>query len=341
MKIHILLASVIVSYSNIIYAQLPSAAIVSPIQMGAYMPGIINPRDYANPETSGLIAMDYNIFFDSDEYVDRHGNKVDNLDIGIGFDPVPIEVDMSGYLNALAIVYVSPELSFFGKARYLAFISPYYSTMDYRVALSELIVGDTAVTGSTGGFGDLSIAPIYLTWAGENQKWDVTAGYMFSAPTGRYETGADDNIGLGYWNHILQVFAYYYPLPEKATAIFLGNSFEFHSKIKDADVRPGNRYTIDYGISQYLSERFEITIQGGNTWQIREDSGDDVYWDTSFKDRYSTIGVGLGFWPVKQKFYTHLKWWTNYGIRQHFKTNNIQLQLIYIPGILMAKADKN
>ena len=338
MKIHYLLISAFVLYCNTIYAQ--SRPIVSPVQMGAYMPGLVNPRDYANPGTSGLIVLDYNLFFNSDQYIDRYGNKVEEFDVGIGYNPVPIEIDVSGYLNALAIVYVSQELPFLGNARYLTFISPYYATADYKVALSELIVGDTTVTGGAGGFGDLSFAPIYLSWAGKNQKWDVTAGYMFSAPTGRYETGADDNIGLGYWNHILQVFAYYYLMPEKASAIFLGNSFEFHSKIKDADVRPGNRFTLDYGISQYLSERFEVTIQGGNTWQVGEDTGDDVYWDTSFKDRYSTIGVGLGFWPVKQKFYTHLKWWTNYAIRQHFKTNNIQLQLIYIPGILMAKSDK-
>lgn len=338
MKIHFLLISAFVLYCNTIYAQ--SRPIVSPIQMGAYMPGIINPRDYANPGTSGLMALDYNLFFNSDQYIDRYGNKTDHIEVGISNNTVPIEIDMTGYLNALAIVYVSPELGFIGKVRYLGFISPYYATSDYRIALSELILGDTTVTGNTGGLGDLTIAPIYLTWAVENQKWDVTGGYMFSAPTGRYETGADDNIGLGYWNYILQVFTYYYPLPEKATAIFLGNSFEFHSKIKDADVRPGNRYAIDYGISQYLSERFEVTIQGGNNWQVGDDSGDDVYWDTSFKDRYSTIGVGLGFWPVKQKFYTHLKWWTNYAIRQHFKTNNLQLQLIYIPGVLMAKTDK-
>jgi hypothetical protein len=44
---------------------------------------------------------------------------------------------------------------------------------------------------------------------------------------------------------------------------------------------------------------------------------------------------------VKEKLYTHLKWWTNYGMRQHFKVNYLQLQLIYLPGILQGKTDKN
>jgi len=297
--------------------------------MGSYLPGLINARDYANPETSGLIAIDYNVFFSSDQYYDRNGDKTENLDL-----------DLSGYLNALALVYVSPEISFLGNARYIGILSPNYATTNYSAGIN--IIEDTvpSINGSVSGVGDLGIAPLYLTWSLGEDKFDVTTGYMFMIPTGRYETGADDNIGLGYWNHILQVFTYYY-LMQKATALYFGNTFEFHSKVKDVDVRPGSRYTIEYGVSQYLSERFEITIQGGNTWQVSEDSGDDVYWDSSFKDRNSTVGAGVGYWPVKEKLYTNLKWWTNYGMRQHFNVNAFQLQLIYIPGVLQGKADKN
>jgi hypothetical protein len=320
------------------YAQSLPAPIASPIQMGAYLPGLINPRDYANPGTSGLIAIDYNVFFNTDQYYDRNGNKVDELDFGLGFGPVPLEVDISGYINALAVAYISPELSFLGNARYIAVLAPYYATADFRAGIS--LFDSTLVTnGGTSGFGDLGIAPLYLTWSLGEDKVDITGGYMFTAPTGRYETGADDNIGLGYWNHAFQLFTYYYLL-QKATALYLGFTFETHSKIKDVDVRPGSRYSVEYGLSQYLSERFEITIQGSYSTQLSQDSGSDVYWDTSYKDRSSTIGAGLGFWPVKEIFYTNFKWWTNYGMRQHFKVNSYQIQLIYIPGILQSKADK-
>jgi hypothetical protein len=329
MKKFILLLLILLTSTCLVYGQSSPAAIVSPIQVGAYLPGLINPRDYANPETSGLMAIDYNVFFSSDQYYERNGDKTENLDL-----------DLSGYLNVLALVYVSPEMSFLGNARYIGFISPYFATSDYKVGLSELEDPGLNLNGSVSGFGDLGIAPLFLTWSLGEDKFDVTTGYMFTAPTGRYETGADDNIGLGYWNHALQVFTYYY-LRQKATALYLGNTFEFHSKVKDADVRPGSRYTIEYGVSHYLSERLEVTLQGGNTWQLGEDSGDDVYWDSSFKDQNSTVGVGLGYWPVTEKLYANLKWWTNYGMRQHFKVNSFQLQLIYIPGVLQGKADKN
>ncbi len=257
-----------------LFGQSASAPVTSPIQAGAYIPGIVNPRDYANPGTSGLMAIDYNIFFNTNQYIDRDGNKVDQLDLGDY--SAPLDIDVSGYLNALAIVYVSPELPFLGNARYLTFISPYYATAHLRVALSELADTSLTVDGGTGGFGDLTIAPLYLTWSLGEDKFDITTGYMVTAPTGRYVTGADDNIGLGYWNHAIQLFTYYY-LMDKATALYVGNTFEFHSAIKDVDVRPGSRYTLEYGISQYLTERLEVNVQGGLTMQVANDIGNDVY----------------------------------------------------------------
>ena len=212
------------------------------------------------------------------------------------------------------------------------FLAPNYITANVRVALGQL-VNDRVVDGGASGFGDLVVAPLFLSWGAEDQKVDVTGGYMFAAPTGRYETGADDNIGLGYWSHIIQVAGYYYPLPQKATAILVAPAFEFHSKTDDVDVKAASRFILEYGISQYLSERFEITLQGGHAWQVGEDSGDDVYWDTSIKDRLSVFGAGVGFWPMPQKFYTNFKWSTTYGNRQHFQVNTFELELLFIPWV--------
>jgi hypothetical protein len=340
MKKQFLITLIVTTVCYFGQAQTPSSPIASPLQVGAFLPGIINSRDYANPGTSGLVFMDYNVFFTANDYIDRNGDKVNTIDLPFELGTKPLDIDVSGYMNFLALAYISPELPFLGNPRYLGFVSPYYASADYRIAISELNAEDQEVKGGAGGWGDLSIAPLFLTWAGSNDKFDITAGYMFTLPTGRYETGADDNIGLGYWNHVFQLYGYYY-LMQKATALYLGNTFETHSEIKDIDVRPGNRYTLEYGLSQYLSERLEVNVQGGHTWQVGKDSGSDVYWDTSNEDRYSTIGVGLGYWPVTDILYLNLKWWTNYGIRQHFKFNAYQLQLIINPGWLVAKADKN
>jgi hypothetical protein len=80
-----------------------------------------------------------------------------------------------------------------------------------------------------------------------------------------------------------------------------------------------------------------VIVQGGNAWQIGEDSGEDVYWDKSIKDRMATIGGGLGYWFVPQKFYANARYTTSYNNRQHFKTNAFQIELIFATGLLKKK----
>ena len=323
-NISILTFALISLAQNMLFAQL-----ASPVQSGSYLPGIMGVRDYTNPGFSGIFAIDYNIFLTSNKYFDRNGNEVDALDFVPELGAVPIDIDISGYINSLMLAYASPQLDFLGNAQYLFILAPNYATANSRVALGELLNDPLVVDGGASGFGDLTVAPLFLSWGFE--KFDLTGGYLFVAPTGRFETGADDNVGLGYWSHIFQAAGYYY-LNEKATAIALIPSYEFHSVTKDIDVTAGSRFTLEYGISQYLSEKFELTVQGGHTWQVGEDSGDDVYWDTSVKDRMSIVGFGVGY-SITETFYTNFKWSTTYGNRQNFKMSIFELELLFVPWI--------
>ena len=315
--------------SGLVYSQIPEA-IVSPAQAGAYLPGIMGVRDYANPGQDGLFIIDYNIFLDANTYYNQNGEKADAIQ-GPSGNTIPLDIDISGYINSLMLIYATPKLEFLGNAQYMFIAAPNYTTANTMVALGELTNGKT-IEGGVSGFGDLTISPLMLSWA--LNKFDITGGYLFYAPTGRYNTGTDDNVGLGYWSHILQASTYYYPKPDKSTAILLMPSYEMHSKIKDVDVTPGSRLMLEYGISQYLSERFEVTLQGGHAWQLGEDSGNDIYWDTSIKDQMSIFGAGLSYWLIPSKLYLNAKYSTTYALKQHFKTNTFQLQIMLIPNIL-------
>ena len=309
--------------------------LASPVQSGAYFPGIMGVRDYTNPGFSGIFVIDYNIFLDSNKYFDRNGNETNALDFVPELGAVPIDIDISGYINSLMLVYATPQLDFLGNAQYLFILAPIYATANSRVALGELLNDPLVVDGGASGFGDLTVAPLFLSWGFE--KFDLTGGYMFVAPTGRFETGADDNVGLGYWSHILQAAGYYY-LNEKATAFALIPSYEFHGVTKDIDVTPGSRFTLEYGISQYVTERLELTAQGGHTWQVGKDSGEDVYWNTSVKDRTSVVGLGVGY-TITDRFYTNFKWFTTYGNRQNFKINAFELELLIVPWIKKSESN--
>lgn len=310
---------------------------ISPIQTGAYIPEIGGVRDYAFPNDDGLIIVDYNVFINSDTYYDKNGKKANSLNLTPYLDSpleVPLKVDISGYINSLTLTYASPKLSILGGGQYMFILAPNYTTANAAVGLGELTNGEI-IKGGASGFGDLTVAPLMLSWGFESI--DFTAGYLFTAPTGKYEDGADDNIGLGYWSHMIQAASYLYPVADKSTAIMVMPSYEFHGKLKNADVKPGGRFILEYGISQYFSERFEVTLQGGHAWQIGEDTGKDVYWDASVKDQMSIYGVGVGYWVVPDVFYFNAKYSDTYANKQHFDVNSFAVELLIIPNWLKKK----
>src|SRR4051812_7646027 len=50
-----------------------------------------------------------------------------------------------------------------------------------------------------GGFADFFVQPFILGW--QTERVGIRAGYGVLAPTGRFNAGASDNVGSGYWTH--------------------------------------------------------------------------------------------------------------------------------------------
>ena len=166
------------------------------------------------------------------------------------------------------------------------------------------------------------------------RRFNVTTVYSFVAPTGRYTTGADDNIGLGFWTHQFQGFGYYYPFEHQATAVMAGLTYELNSGIKDVDVNPGNRLSLEWGVSQYFTPWFEFSVHGAHNWQITDDSGADVFWDPAAHDRKNSLMLGAGFWLWEGRLYAAARWGFDYGMRQRFDNTNLMFNVIFLTNLL-------
>jgi hypothetical protein len=322
----------------LIFPKPVSAQIVSPVQAGHFTAGAMNIRDMAHPPP-GLFLLWYNMWFSSDTYIDRNGNEFKSLNLSQIHPDLPnidVELKVKSYAAVPALFWGS-SFTLLGGARYMAGIIPNYVSADVSV-ITEIGGGiiDPSITNvnesSLSGFSDLYVLPLGLSW-GFNQL-DIGLFYGFYAPLGKYETGGSDNLGMGFWTHQFQTYGYFYPFPERGTAIMVGLTYETNSKIKDADVRTGDRFSLEWGISQYLSEAFEVGVQGGHNWQISDDKGDDVYWDPSIHDRKSTIAFCAGFWPWKQKLNVQLKYGFDFGVRQRFKGSIWSLNLLFVTNAL-------
>jgi hypothetical protein len=314
--------------------------LASPLQTGHYIPGIISIRDFVDPAPiTGLVFLDYNIIPSSDKYFDKNGEQVTQV-MGPAGTPIHLNADIGGYINNPVIMYI-PKKKILG-ATYIAGISVPYNTFNVNLAYVRIgnvdgVHQDGNVDSDVAGFSDLNVMPLYLSWG--LKQFDITAGYMFYAPTGKYSTGGSDNTGLGYWSNIFQVFTYYYPMkvkgkPSKALALMFAPTYEIVGKIKDVDVVPGNRLSLDYGVDMYFSEKLSIGVFGGNDWQVGDDTGTDVYWNGSVKDRFGIAGAQVGYWLWVNRLQAIGKYSATYGERQHFKQNIFQINLTYITNAL-------
>ena len=110
----------------------------------------------------------------------------------------------------------------------------------------------------------------------------------------------------------------------------LGLTYELNTKIKDEDFNPGNRFSLEYGISQYITDRFEVSAMGGNNWQVSDDKGEDAGWNATYHDRKATLGLGAAYWAVKQRLYVSARYMFDYGARQRFLTPGFMVNLIFV-----------
>ena len=299
---------------------------VNPTHGGSYYPGLMDIRDWTNPDP-GLYLLDYNYWVHSDSYFDKDGNQINGETSSAFF----IDPKLDVYANAPVLFYASKFTLF--KAKYLASISMMYLNLTTTFTTG---VGsrETTFSSNVSGFGDLTLMPLGLSWT-EHERFDISFMYTMYIPTGRYEPGADDNIGQGHWTHQFQIPGYAYFM-DKATALALIPTLEINGPIQNSDAKFGNRFSLEYGISQYLTEWLEIDLMNAHNWQISEDSGDEAWWVGSVldgKDQKSIFSVGLSTWPT-EKLNVRGKFITEYAVKERFKNTIWSLSFIYSPNIL-------
>lgn len=281
----------------------------------------MNVRDLATPKPGYYVAW-YNYLAASDTFRDRNGKAVNTLPIGS--PPVNVAAEAQVVSSALSLMWAR-DLG--GGLRYLGFVVPSFVWGNGSIYF-DIGGRGRRFDGSVNGFGDLAIAPAYLSYG--TDVFDVTGGYTVYAPTGKYTPGGDDNVGLGYWTNRFQAAGYLYFL-QKALALMVTLTYEVPTKILGADVRPGQRFTIDYGVSQYVTDWLELGAFGAQNFQVTRDFGDDVTWDRSVKDRKSVAGAFLGVWMTRWLELT-MRGGADYAVRQRLQNVVFQLNATFILG---------
>jgi hypothetical protein len=251
------------------------------VQTGHYAPGwngVLKAGIMASDP--GFYIQNTTMFFHASKFKDGSGDTAND--------------NSTDYiLNALALVW-RPDVQLLG-ADVQAVVTPAVGNLSGVPVLVDGQPQDAPV-----GFTDMFFSPIGLGW-----HWPefhlVTAMGGF-APTGKFNLGSTDNVGLGFWTAMPFALGTYrtergifknYPL--LATG---GLFYEIHSNQQDRDFRPGDSFTFEWNIGLELAERTAAGLSGFFYRQVTDATGNDA----RPVDKYRSDGIGLtltqGIGPV-------------------------------------------
>jgi hypothetical protein len=179
-----------------------------------------------------------------------------------------------------------------------------------------------------GGFADSYYQPLILGWATE--RAEIKAIYGFLAPTGRFTAGEDDNVGSGYWTHVIASGQTFYLTADKRTVVSAFQMYEFHGTQESTGIRPGQTLDLDYSATRSFPLREDMQLQlglvGYEQWQTTDKTGPTVTAEQAAA-HYSVNALGftanLGF-PAREVG-LGLKYFKEFSNRSTFQGHSLQI----------------
>jgi len=172
---------------------------------------------------------------------------------GADGDQLPVNLTASVFFAQNLFVWVS-DFKILG--------GTYAASANLPIANASLTSVRFGALQGGSGLSDSDYSPLTLGW--QWSRADIQASYGFVVPTGRFQAGASDNTGGGYWAHIPNAGQTVYLTADKTTAVSAYEMYEFHGTQKHTDIRPGQTFNIDYSFTQMLP----LTPDKGTLLQI-------------------------------------------------------------------------
>ena len=289
-------------------------------ESGHWVPGTFLIRDTIL-SGKGLFLENVLVYYHTTRLKDGNGNTIKS--VTVGNQTVDVEVDLDVWALSPAIYWIPWD--FLGGVWGIV-VAPTLQNVDAQAALSVTGRG-IVVEESNFGFGDPFIQPIIGGW--NYKHFAAMAGYFFYLPLGRYEKGDPDNLGLGFWSHDVQAGMAIYPWANQAMSINAMVTYEWNGNKEGEDLSPGNVFTIDYGVSQYLSERLEVGITGYSLWQVSDDTGVDAI-NPTIHEQAHAIGGQISYWPMELKLNVAARFLWEYNVEDRFKGRYLSTVVTYV-----------
>jgi len=196
------------------------------------------------------------------------------------------------------------------------------------VARNSLTSDVTGPISGGSGFADSYYQPFILAW--ETKSAAIRTAYGFLAPTGSFDAAANDNVGSGYWTHVVSSGQTFFLTSDKATAVSAFQMYEWHTTQNSTNIHPGQNLDLDYSITHTVpvgkDVRVQVGLVGYGAWQTTEKTGPSVTAQQS-SDRYMVNAVGFSSNVVlpPQKVSVGFKYFQEFSNRSTFQGHSIQI----------------
>ena len=185
------------------------------------------------------------------------------------------------------------------------------------------------VTGSISGgkgFADSYYQPFILGW--DTKRAAIRAVYGFLAPTGKFEEGANDNVGSGYWTHALSSGQTFYLTKNRSTSVSAFQMYEIHTRQKSTQIHPGQTLNLDYSVTHAIPFGRELRLQlgmvGYQQWQLTDKTGPAITPDQADAHyKVNALGVASNL-NLTSRLNIGFKYFQEFANRSTFQGHSIQ-----------------
>jgi hypothetical protein len=271
---------------------------------GVYPTGMNATNAGVTPE-SGLTYANLFIFNARDESRGAAGEVV-----ATGTNAVMIDLNTFGWVSQRRLL---------GGARFSA-------TATLLVSNSSLASDTEGQLSAGGGFADSFYQPLILGW--HTDRLAIRTAYGILAPTGKFNAGASDNVGSGYWTHAPSVGVTIYLTADKATTFSVFHMYEFHTVQQGTDIHPGQTANLDYSVARTIRVTAEAQLQlgliGYGQWQTSEKTGPTLSAPGAFY-KVNALGLASTVLLAARKLSLGVKYFNEFSNRSTFQGGTLQI----------------
>lgn len=176
-----------------------------------------------------------------------------------------------------------------------------------------------------GGFADSYYQPLMLGW--QLSRADIKAVYGFLAPTGTFGAGRTDNVGSGYWTHVVSSGQTAWLTASRRLALSAFEIYEFHGTQEGTGVHPGRTVSIDYSLTGLAPLSKDLQLQAGlagySQWQTSGSTGPGV--DPSARYQVHALGLSASLLMPGRQVQVGARYLPEFAARSTFQGYSVQV----------------